>query len=120
MKCLLACLLACCSLNLREEGCSNRNGIYHPCPGPLSTPPPPLGVQRTPRAGRIAPCVGPKAPNMQESHPLSLYATLFTRVPLPFTRGSKELRLVVCSHYLPHVDTVCSTGSTTVDTAGML
>ena len=63
---------------------------------------------------------GPKAPNMQECDVLPTYATPFTRVPLLFTRGSKDLRPVVCRHYLPHVDTVCLTRSAAVDTTGML
>ena len=58
---------------------------------------------------------------MQEYEPLPPYATPFTRVPLPFTRGSKDLRPIVCRHCLSHVYTVCLTRVTTVDTAvGML
>ena len=49
-------------------------------------------------AGLVVPRVGPKAPNMQEYDPLPPYATPFTRVPLLCTRGSKELRPVVCRH----------------------
>ena len=64
--------------------------------------------------------MGRKAPNMQEYDPLPPYATPFTRVPILFTRGSKELRPVVYNHCLPHVDIVCSTRSTTVDIAYLL
>ena len=89
-----------------------------PPPPPRSEPPPPHGVLKDPLGGAL--CVGPKAPNLQEYDPLPTYATPFTRVPLPFTCGSKELWPVVCRHCLPHVDTVCSMPSTTVDTTGML
>ena len=60
--------------------------------------------------------MGPKAPNMQAHNVVPTYATPFTQVLLPRTRGSKELQPVVCRHCLPHVDTVCSTRLATVDT----
>ena len=46
-------------------------------------------VRRTPWAGRVAPCVGLKAPNMQE-YAFFFYSEChsFTRTTLLFTRGA--------------------------------
>ena len=97
--------------------------LYKPIICQLCQPPhetPPSWGPKPPRAGRIAPRVGLKTPNMQEHDHPPPYTTSFTQVPLPFTRGSKELPHAVFRQCLPNVDTVCHTRSATVDTTGML